>query len=223
MKKILKHLGLILFIIVGVIVGLFALIVFIALVKPKNNDNSNGTVSVNIEYDGNGEIPCSQEPEPIYADTMEEALSNNADYYFDEYPYMSNVNDIIKVFENDEYAAMFYHSIKDSKKEGFVASKFKIRIINGKKQYAVIAVYPEETNKGAWRTTPIRTVRGAAVFFDYLGQFGITEGDRFIFGSLGTKKVENLKIEGQSPTEIIEYKCNGKKEYFWYYENLISD
>jgi len=25
------------------------------------------------------------------------------------------------------------------------------------------------------------------------------------------------------PTEVIEYISNGKKEYFWYYENLISD
>ena len=154
---------------------------------------------------------------------MEEALTVNDDYYFKRYPYMSKVDDVIKVFENDEYATLFYHTVKDSRTEGLVASKFKIRFINGIKQYAVILVYPEETIKGAWRTTPIRTVRGAAAFFDYLGQFGITEGNRFIFGSLGTEKVKTLKIQGQSPTEIIEYIRKGKKEYFWYYENLISD
>ncbi len=59
--------------------------------------------------------------------------------------------------------------------------------------------------------------------YDYLCNFGITEGNRFIFGNLGTEKVKTLKIEGQSPTEVIEYTLLGKKEYFWYYENLIEN
>ena len=32
-----------------------------------------------------------------------------------------------------------------------------------------------------------------------------------------------LRIEGQSPTEVIEYEFFGKPEYFWYYEDLDSD
>ena len=37
------------------------------------------------------------------------------------------------------------------------------------------------------------------------------------------EEIKTIKIEGQSPTEVIEYLLKGKKEYFWYYENLISD
>jgi hypothetical protein len=51
----------------------------------------------------------------------------------------------------------------------------------------------------------------------------ITEENRFIFGGLDPEYVKRLKIEGQSPTEIIEYTLYGEKRYFWYYENLISD
>ena len=69
----------------------------------------------------------------------------------------------------------------------------------------------------------MKAVRDTAPFFDYFGNFGITEGNRFIFGSLKSEEVKKLKIEGQSPTEVIEYISNGEKEYFWYYDNLISD
>ena len=32
-----------------------------------------------------------------------------------------------------------------------------------------------------------------------------------------------MKIEGQEPTEVIQYEsCQGKR-YFWYYENLESN
>lgn len=56
-----------------------------------------------------------------------------------------------------------------------------------------------------------------------LSNLGITEGKRFIFGGLDTEDVKKLKIEGQSPTGIIEFPLYGEKRYFWYYENLISD
>ena len=48
---------------------------------------------------------------------MEEALTVNDDYYFKRHPYMSKVDDVIKVFESDEYSVMFYHTVKDSKTE----------------------------------------------------------------------------------------------------------
>lgn len=223
MKQLLKYLGLFILIILGGFIGLIVLLAYFGFTAPKDETAGKSSVSINIEQYGIGEIPNLKKPDSIYADTMEEALTLNSDYYFKRYPYMSKVSDIIKIFENDEYSVMFYHTVKDSKTEGEIASKFKTRKINGKKQYALELVVLEEARKGRWRDKPLKTVRQAAPLYDYLTEFGLTEGNRFIYGSLGTEKVKTLKIEGQSPTEVIEYTVLGKKEYFWYYENLISD
>ena len=146
----------------------------------------------------------------------------NADYYFSRYPYMSKVSDIIKILENDNYATMFYPTEGGFDEDGFVASKFMVRTINEKKQYALIMTDPG-TIGGKWRENPLITARESAPLYDFLSEFGIDEEERFIYGSLGTEKVKSMKIEGKSPTEVIEYMVKGKKEYFWYYENLISD
>ena len=135
---------------------------------------------------------------------------------------MSKVSDIIKILENDNYATMFYPTEGGFDEDGFVASKFMVRTINEKKQYALIMTDPG-TIGGKWRENPLITARESAPLYDFLSEFGIDEEERFIYGSLGTEKVKSMKIEGKSPTEVIEYMVKGKKEYFWYYENLISD
>ena len=222
--KSLKHLRKYLLIILSVFVLLImgAFIVFFAITYVKSKVKETDLANMKIDEDGNWKIPNFETPDLVYADTMEEALSFNVDYYFKRYPYMHKVNDVIKVFENDEYATMFYHTIKDTNKEGLVASKFKVKITNGKKQYALILV--ELSEMGGWRMSEtLQAMRETAPLYDFMSEFSINKGDRFIYGSFDTEKVKTIKIEGQSPTEVIEYKVKGKKEYFWYYENLISD
>lgn len=220
MKKMLKYLGIFILIILGIFVALFSLLVFLAVIAPKDQSAENGSVSLNIEYNGEGKIP--EEPDPIYVDTMEDALTINPDYYFGDDTYANKVNRVIKVFENDNYTTMFYISVENLKAEAFVGAKFKVRTVNEKKQYALIHAIRSE-HEGESRIKPLKMLHLEAPAYDYLSDFGITEGNRFIFGTLGTEKVKTLKIEGQSPTEVIEYTLLGEKEYFWYYENLISD
>ncbi|MFR3728516.1 hypothetical protein [Lacrimispora sp.] len=222
MKKIIKHIGLFILAILGLFMGVVVLIIFSGLSSENKESIGNNSESIILEYERKGRIPTFEEQEPIFKDTMEEALIAVENYYFKDYPYMSKVDNIIKTFENDEYAALFYQSVKNSKTDGFVASKFKIRVFDGKKQYAVILVLPVESG-GKQVSNELDAIRDMAVFFDYFGEFGISNESRFIFGSIQSDKVKTLKIEGQMPTEVIEYFSSGKKEYFWYYENLISD
>ena len=51
---------------------------------------------------------------------------------------MNKVSDIIKILENDNYATMFYHVDGELESDGIVASKFMVKTINEKKQYALI-------------------------------------------------------------------------------------
>jgi len=222
MKRIIKLIGIIICAITGGVIGLFCLLIFLSLVAPKEENGGNG--SIIIEYNGDISLPFPNKPELVYADTKEEALTYHVDYYFGEYPYMMNVNNVIKLLENDEYATMFYTCFNenDKKVEGFVASKFNIKFVNEKKQYALTNVNLIESN-GSSRLKLIDGLHNTAPLYDYLAKYSITEGKRFFWGSTESEKIKTLKIEGQSPTAIIEYTCLGKPEYFWYYENLISD
>ena len=222
MKRTLKWIGIIICAIVGSAIGLFCLLIFLSLVAPKEESGGNG--SIIIEYNGDISLPFSNKPDLVYADTKEEALAKQVDRYFGEYPYMTNVNNVIKLFENEEYATMFYVCFdKNNKKvEGFVACKFEIKIFNGKKQYALTTVSSSEA-RGQRREKFEDTLHRMIPLYDYLAEFSIVEGNRFFYGTTDSEKIKTLKIEDQSPTEIIEYTCLGKPEYFWYYENIISD
>lgn len=124
---------------------------------------------------------------------------------------------------------MVYFSKRDPKEGALVFAKFKIRIIEDKKQYVLLAaIIQGQGYPGKNKITPERKFSlfcQAIQVSDIpdLRDLGIVEGKRFIFGSLDAEYVKRLKIEGQSPTEIIEYTLYGEKRYFWYYENLISD
>jgi len=222
MERALKWIGIIFCAIVGGAIGLFCLLIVLALISPKEERKENS--SIIIEYNGNSNRPFPDKPELVYADTKEEALTFHVDYYFGEFSYMTKVNDVIKLFENDEYATMFYHCLneKDKRVEGFVVSKFEIRTVNGKKQYALISLSPGEIGEKRF-LKPLDAERRKAALYDYLAKYSIVEGNRFFYGTTDSEKIKTLKIEGQRPTEIIEYTCFGKTEYFWYYENIISD
>lgn len=230
MKKVLKCIGLFLFIILGLFIILVVLIIFSAFSSENNRSTGSESRNIEVEFEGNGKIPGFEEQTPIFEDTMEEALAVvNPEIYFGEDTYIDQVSYIIKVFENDKYSTMFYLSDKNSKEGAFVAAKFSIKTVNSKKQYALIDIIRQ--GYGNSRKREVTPEKSFGIFcqkiqvFDLgnLSNFGIIEGNRFIFGGIDTVDINRLKIEGQSPTEIIEFPLYGEKNYFWYYENLISN
>ena len=120
MKKILKGIGIATGVIVGTVVVLFCLTIVFALLSPRKEKQENSTIK--IKYENKSGVPFSSTPELVYADTKEEALTYHVDYYFGDYPYMTKVDNVIKLFENDEYATMFYQSRNENNKnvEGVV-------------------------------------------------------------------------------------------------------
>ena len=230
MKKIIKYIGLFILVMLGLFLMLVILILFTALKSKSEEGSADNSQHLVLEFKAK-DIPTFEEPAPIYADTKEAALVvvNQKIYFAEEYLYASKVSDIIKIFENNDYATMFYFSKKDSKEGALVIAKFKIKILEDKKQYALLtAIIRGYGNSKRIKETPERQFEifcQAIQVLDLpnLKDLGITEGNRFIFGGLDPEYVKRLKIEGQSPTEIIEYTLYGEKRYFWYYENLISD
>ena len=230
MKRIIKCIGLFMLVILGLFMMLVVLIIISAFNSKNNRSNECDSGNVIVKFEGSGEMPNFEEQDPVFADTMEEALTVvNPQVYFGEDTYIDQVSYIIKVFENDRYSTMFYLSDKNLKEGAFVAAKFSIKAVNGKKQYALIDIIRQGySDSGSHKVTPEKTFsifcQKIQVFdFGNLSNFGIVEGNRFIFGGIDTVDVKKLKIEGQSPTEIIEFPLYGEKNYFWYYENLVSD
>ena len=230
MKKIIKYIRLFILVMLGLFLMLVILIVFSALKSKSEGSSADNSQHMLFEFEAK-DIPNIEEPAPIYADTKEAALVvvNQKIYFAEEYLYASKVSDIIKIFEDDDYATMVYFSKKDSREGALVIAKFKIKIAEDKKQYALLtAIIQGYGNSKRIKETPERQFEifcQAIQVLDLpdLKDLGITEGNRFIFGGLDPEYVKRLKIEGQSPTEIIEYTLYGEKRYFWYYENLISD
>ena len=230
MKKIIKYIGLFILVMLGQFIILAIPFAFSTLKIKSVEGSADNSQHIAFEFKAK-DMPTFEEPAPIYADTKEAALVvvNQKIYFGEEYLYASKVSDIIKIFENDDYATMVYFSKKDSREGALVIAKFKIKIAEDKKQYALLtAIIQGYGNSKRIKETPERQFEifsQAIQVLDLpdLKDLGITEGNRFIFGGLDPEYVKRLKIEGQSPTEIIEYTLYGEKRYFWYYENLISD
>ena len=164
-----------------------------------------------------------------YYPTMEEALQK-ADVYYDEYePYQKNIDHLLVDMENDQYRFIYYQSIQKKKSVNTFAT-FKIREVDGKKQYAFLRSYVRDSEKfykgigDADKNTKAQLARS-----DYMQHYGIDKDARFVFGDIMEEELkkgesaEALTVEGQKPDAVIPYEENGKKWYFWYFTDLQSD
>jgi hypothetical protein len=201
-------------------VVLIALGIVGKLFSDEETAGEDATITYNVSYERPSKS-YEDDSKLIYADSKEEAIAKSDE--LENYPYMKSVDDVVWEDENEQYAAMFYHTVKIWRWEGIALCKFKIRKIDDQKQYALTKIYVIEAHTNWFRSDPLDTVQTRALAFDIWAKYSIEDGKRFFWGSLGTEKVKTLKIEGQSPTGIVEYTLLGEPEYFWYYEDIDSD
>lgn len=196
-------------------------------VKDDNEENTNLTVNVT----GNPFSTQVSGKENIYYDSMQEALLNSTISLELEEQYRRNIDEEIKLFENDKYALLFYRSIKDKKEEAFNHVRFNVDMENGKKMYQFEQMRGETARYNSIYLDNAREViENFIIASEIIGSIGINpEEERFIYGTVCKdffeegESIENLKIEGQKPDEIIEYESFGRTWYFWYYNDLQSD
>ena len=194
------------------------------------------TLDPNIKESYTGEYPRyvsevneDDIPDEEYYPTMEKALQK-ADVYYDEYePYQKNIDHLLVDMENDQYRFIYYQSIQKKKSVNTFAT-FKIREVDGKKQYAFLRSYVRDSEKfykgigDADKNTKAQLARS-----DYMQHYGIDKNARFVFGDIMEEELkkgesaEALTVEGQKPDAVIPYEENGKKWYFWYFTDLQSD
>ena len=149
------------------------------------------TLDPNIKESYTGEYPRyvsevneDDIPDEEYYPTMEEALQK-ADVYYDEYePYQKNIDHLLVDMENAQYRFIYYQSIQKKKSMNTFAT-FKIREVNGKKQYAFLRSYVRDSEKfykgigDADKNTKAQLARS-----DYMQHYGIDKDARIVFGDI---------------------------------------
>ena len=205
-KKIIK----IVILVIGIV---FALLIAIGMLvdgdilKIEEND-------VSIEYTPK-DIGNYVNEEEIKADNPKEV----------DLEYQNNIEELIKRFDSDKYVTIYFKSKKDNDTECITMAKFIKKLINGSEKYAFLSSIPTEIRSNAKSVGSIKNlIRDQLTLSDYTQNMNVNpENTRFVFGDCKSKEVYKMKIEGQEPTEVIQYEsCQGKR-YFWYYENLESN
>lgn len=197
--------------------------------QAESHDGESTELTINVT--GNSFSKQDSGKENIYYDSMQEALLNSTISLDLEEQYRRNIDEEIKLFENDKYALLFYRSIKNKKEEAFNYVRFNVAMENGKKMYQFEQMDGTIDCYNALFLGDARDViENYIIASEIIGSIGINpEEERFIYGEVCEdffeegESIENLKIEGQKPDEIIEYESFGKIWYFWYYNDLQSD
>ncbi len=159
-----------------------------------------------------------------YYSTIEEALLyyGNKRVSADRYRY--NISEEIFKMENEDYATIYYRSVKDENAECFTIAKLKKKKFEDGVKYTFLTCSYSEMEANAWIIGSFEEiVESKLEALDYMGNLGSDAQKRFVYGDTKDKKVFKLKIEGQEPSGIIPYESFGEQWYFWYYEDLESD
>ncbi len=229
-KKMLKVIGFLMLIIITLMVFLIKMGIYMERNSEKMGDETN----FNIEY--KGEFPqenIDEEtiPDTEYYSTVKQAMKHANITVEKGNEYQKNVDEIIAEFENEQYISVYFQSVKDENELCDTFAKFKIKTIDGEKRYTFLSCYPEvNRKKGRYIGTCTENLGNQLMMADFAEGVNINpENTRFIWGSTLKDKLEKgedikkLRVEGQKPDGIIEYKDFNETWYFWYYEDLESD
>ena len=164
-------------------------------------------------------------PDSEYYPSPEQAMKNSSFQVEPEEVYQKNMDEVIAKFENENYASVYFKSIKDKNTGCLTFAKFKKKVIDGEERYTFITRFPSDLTKNSWKVGTLESlIEGQLSLSDFTQSVNINpESTRFVWGDCDSKEIYKLKVEGQKPTGIIAYDIFDEKRYFWYYENLESD
>ncbi len=125
-------------VILGMFIGIILLFIIMigvgVLIDPGILKSSSDEPEIRIEYKPQniGE-PIDEEsiPDSEYYPSPEQAMKNSSLQMDPEEVYQKNMDEVIAKFENDNYASVYFKSIKDENTEYLTFAKFKKKVIEG--------------------------------------------------------------------------------------------
>ena len=215
--------------ILAVLGAIFLLLIGVSLLSEFGFfEESSDEPQIRIEYKQQNigdQIDEEAIPDSEYYASPEQAMKNSSFQVEPEEAYQKNMDEVIVTFENENYASVYFKSIKDKNVECMTFAKFKKKVIDGEEKYTFITSIPTESERdapvlGTWESI----IKDQLALSDYTQNVNIDPAHtRFVFGDCQTEKIYNMKVEGQEPSGIIPYESFDEQWYFWYYENLESD
>jgi len=157
-----------------------------------------------------------------YFDTIDEAVAHN-----DLEMTITYIDERIKLFENDEYAVLYFKA-NLSGNDVVYALKFMVKVIGETFHYSspvmgtIMSWDAHKLSVKRMKLDEIGEVR-LCISRDSLGLYRIDDTKNFFWGLSQTEKARSLKIEGQLATEVIEVELDGETGYFWYFDDLKTD
>lgn len=219
-------------VILGIFVGIILLFIIMigvgVLVDQGILKSSSDEPEIRIEYKPqNISEPIDENsiPDSEYYPSPEQAMKNSSFQADPEEVYQKNMDEVIAKFENENYASVYFKSIKDENTGCLTFAKFKKKVIDGEERYTFITRFPSDLTKNSWKVGTLESlIEGQLSLSDFTQSVNINpENTRFVWGDCDSKEIYKLKVEGQKPTGIIAYDIFDEKRYFWYYEDLESD
>ena len=181
---------------------LFIVVVAIINSRPGSNLVPSTTAPTTVGDDSlvwsKTNLPDTSGKGLYYYNSIKEALAktpgafsgfSESDGFSDGAEYLRTISHVVKLFESDQYAVLFYTSVKDQDTAGFTAVTFKIEKKNGKKQYAMMTATPAEFTRN--NPTVIRVgslkkqIQTVLKLNDYEPEFNVKNMHaRFIWGGV---------------------------------------
>jgi len=157
-----------------------------------------------------------------YYATLDEAVAHNIIATSN----VTHIDERIKLFENNQYAVLFFKSNMYDR-DALYVFKFYVREIKGTPHYSPPIVGTNimwEAQKLAIHKMKLDAIGEVRLCISQDSQiFRIDNTKNFFWGISSSPKAMNLKIEGQPATEVIPVKMDGDTAYFWYFDDLKTD
>jgi hypothetical protein len=186
-----------------------------------DDEEDNKTIIEHTTRDGNS----FNEDDHIngYYSTIGEAIIHNN--LADGKPAKYTLKQTIKLIE-DEDSCIFYGTIlQPENEEIFVVMRFKLRIVNNEKEFSNPLAYSptyDFINNTLYKNKGI--IKEQEMFLpinnDPYAIKKVAIYPNFIWSLTAKKDVNKLRVNNQKPTEIIPFKIENEKLYFYYFNDL---
>ena len=132
-------------------------------------------------------------PDSEYYPSPEQAMKNSSFQVEPEEVYQKNMDEVIAKFENENYASVYFKSIKDKNTECLTFAKFKKKVIDGEERYTYITGFPTESERDNFTIGTLESlVQGQLALSDFTQSVNIDpENTRFVWGIVIQKRFIN--------------------------------
>ena len=167
--------------------------------------------------------PMLKPEDVLYYNSVEEAVAhNNLDTFNTKH-----IGEQIKLFRHDNIAVLFFKT-NEFNKDAIYMLKFYIKESGGTQFSSPISGsnIQWEAHKAAVRMNNCDETGEIRLCIELLNTsqvFNVDNTKTFVWGVSQTENVNDLEIEGQSATEVIEVELDGEVGYFWYFDDLETE